>query len=65
MITCFLPVAETGVLDQTVSELRQVKIVSEIFVMLTGDEQDDVDLPEGVNSFRVSSIHSTRAVREC
>jgi hypothetical protein len=64
MITCFLPVAETGVLDQTVSELRQVKIVSEIFVMLTGDEQDDVDLPEGVNSFRVSSIHSTRAVRE-
>lgn len=61
-ITCFLPAAEAADLRQTIDELRNVEMVSDIFVLTTGEA--DVELPEDIESVDVQAINSTEMIRE-
>ncbi len=62
-ITCFLPAAEPADLKQTIKELQNVDMVSDIFVMTSG-EIEISDLPAGVTVLDVPAMNSTQMVRE-
>ncbi|MFO8002462.1 MAG: glycosyltransferase, partial [Marinilabilia sp.] len=62
-ITCFLPAAETADLQQTLEQLLAVEMVSDIFVITTGNA-GGLSLPSGVQTFDVPAMNSTAMVRE-